>query len=85
MKDCDKIFGQDEYEVGDKISFNVLKFVAHKDYVPGKKYYDVGVIRLDTPATLDYRINTICLPMVSMTFHLGWDAFKLVLIYYVEC
>ena len=40
--------------------------MIHPEYEDKKKYFDVGIIRLDQPTMLNYAINTICLPAVGI-------------------
>ena len=54
----------DDYLI--KIPFSLINFTIHGDYKYGEKYYDVGMVKLDKPAKLDYEINTICLPEVGV-------------------
>ena len=54
-----------DFEGGVKISYDLHHFYIHENYNKGQKYFDVGVIKLDNPAKLEERINTICLPPVS--------------------
>ena len=63
---CDNIFGEDEYENGIRVQFNLENFIVHKDYQKSIKYYDVGIVKLDNPVMLGYNLNTICLPEVGV-------------------
>ena len=51
-------------------SFKLKNLITHKKYVPNQKYYDVGVLKLDEPIELDWKINTICLPKVILSTRL---------------
>ena len=53
-----------------KRPFTLENFEVHRTYIKRQKYYDVGMIRFDTPINLDFKVNTVCLPQVMFVFNI---------------
>jgi hypothetical protein len=47
-----------------EISFDLGNYIIHPRYERGKKYFDVAMVKLDSPVKLNYQVNTVCLPEV---------------------
>ena len=50
---------------------NVEEIYVHESYTPGPVYNDVAILRLEKPVTLEYHINSLCLPPADYTFSEG--------------
>ena len=54
-----------------EIPFKLKNFKIHPEYISGKKYFDVAMVKLDNPVPLHDNnlvgpyVNTICLPEVN--------------------